>query len=332
MESNRLINVIGWYDKNNIGDEAYKISFKRLWPNANFVFTNTPIDSADEYVIGGGDVVSFSALDSMIKIRNNKHMMSVSFPDNVYDRHFDSYYRIWVRDQYSLDNAIKSGIKNAKIVPDFAFSLNADQRRGNRILKDIFKKENLDLYSSRIGIIMNAHMMPGHNCSAVKSSAFEKFTWELSSFCDNYSASFVFIPFGTSFPWDDRAAASAVASKCKFWKKNCAIYERMKVQDTLDLISSLDATINARLHGSIFSTIGATPFIDITHNHKNINFLKTINEERNAIEYASFQKEKLKTMIDERILCKNKYSADLKRKRNEQKRILKKYSDTVSFV
>jgi len=332
MESNRLINVIGWYDKNNIGDEAYKISFKKIWPNANFVFSDIPIESADEYVIGGGDVVSSSLLNSVSKIKNNKNMMSISFPDSVSDNHFDEFQRVWVRDQYSLDNAVKFGLKNAEIVPDFAFSLNADQRKGDQILKGIFKKEKLDLYSNRIGIIVNAHMMTGHNCSAVKSSLFEKFTWELSSFCDNYSASFIFIPFGTSFPWDDRAAASSVASKCKFWKKNCVIYDRMTVQDTLDLVSSLDVLISTRLHGSIFSTIGTTPFVDITHNHKNINFLKTINEERNAISYSSFQKEELKNMIDERIICKNKYSADLKEKRDEQKRIIKRYSDTISFL
>lgn len=325
MESNRIINVIGWYGKNNIGDEAYKIAYKSLWPNSEFVFSDTAID-AGYYILGGGDVVSSSFLKKDIN-----SVMSVSFPVQTDAEKLKNCQRIWVRDQVSLDNAKNMNL-DAELVPDFAFALRPNPAEGIRYIKSIFKEEKLDLYSQRIAVIINSHVLSASDSLASKYIQFERFAWEMASLADSFPASFIFIPFGTSFPWDDRTACSAVASKCKFWKKNFCMYNRISVQETLDILSACDAAISMRLHSSIFCTIGHTPFVDITHNHKNPNFLKTIHKENWAIPYNSFCKEIAKKELQSRLDNQKNDSEFLRDISNEKRNELKTKTSSVSFI
>lgn len=325
MESNRIINVIGWFGKNNIGDESYKIAYRSLWPNENFVFSDQPVKS-DYCILGGGDVISPTFTKN-----NLDSVLSVSFPVHADAESFKNCKRIWVRDELSLDNAKNIGIE-AELVPDFAFALRPNPADGIRHIRSIFKEERLDLYSQRIAVIVNSHILSASDSLASKYIQFERFAWELASLTDNFPASFIFIPFGTSSPWDDRTAFSAVASKCKFWKKNCSIYNRISVQETLDIISACDSAISMRLHSSIFCAIGHTPFVDITHNHKNPQFLKTINKEEWGIPYNSLCKEAAKNALQARLNNQTKDSEYLREISDAKRNELRTKASSISFI
>jgi polysaccharide pyruvyl transferase WcaK-like protein len=327
MEGNRLVNVVGWYGKNNIGDEAYKTAFCELWPETNFVFSDEPVE-ADYHILGGGDVISPTFVN---KLKSPFSVMSVAMPSHADAKSLSRADRIWVRDQVSLDNANNLGLK-AELVPDFAFALDPKPADGLVKLKASFRKEDLELYSKKIAVIVNSHVSATHNSLAWKYIQFERFTWDLANVADNFSASFVFMPFGTSFPWDDRTAAAAVASKCKFWKKNQIMYDRMSVQDTLNVISACDACISMRLHSSIFATIGATPFVDITHNHKNPNYLETIKRSDWGIPYQSFCKSTLKSELTKRVEANREESIKLQETYHEQREQLRRRANSISFL
>src|SRR5207249_4018803 len=98
---------------------------------------------------------------------------------------------------------------------------------------------------------------------------FTKFSYDLAWVSDNTACSFVFMPFGTEMPHDDRTSNAFVSSRIKFWQKNSVIYDKLTVQETLDLVSACDAMISTRLHSSIFSVLAGVPLLDVTHNHKN---------------------------------------------------------------
>ena len=325
MESNRVINVVGWYGKNNIGDESYKLTYKNLWPHENFIFSDKPL-KADYHILGGGDIIS----PAFTKNKFNS-IMSVSFPAHAKKENIEGCERIWVRDEQSLNNALNIGIK-AELVPDFAFALRPDPANGIRNIRSLFKKEELDLYSQRVAVVVNSHVSTANDSFASRHIQFERFAWEIASLADNFPASFIFVPFGTSPPWDDRSACSAVMSKCKFWKKNYCIYNRISVQDTLDILSACDAAISMRLHSSIFCTIGNTPFIDVTHNHKNPNFLRTIGKEDWALPYNSFCRESAKKKLNDRINNKKEHSQLLRKISDEQRRMLRTKANSVSFL
>tara|TARA_B100001778_G_scaffold334019_1_gene344013 strand:- start:2472 stop:3452 length:981 start_codon:yes stop_codon:yes gene_type:complete len=325
MESNRVVNVVGWYGKNNVGDESYKLAYKTLWPNENLVFSDEPVE-ADYHILGGGDIVSPS-------FTKNKFdsVMSVSFPAHANPEQLKDCERIWVRDELSLSNAENLGLK-AELVPDFAFALRPNPADGLRKIRSLFKSEELDLYSQRIAVVINSHVSAASDSLASKYIQFERFAWEIASLADNFPASFIFIPFGTSPPWDDRSAAASAASKCKFWKKNCCVYNRLSVQETLDVLSACDAAISMRLHSSIFCTVGHTPFLDITHNHKNPNFLKTIGKQDWSIPYGSFCKESAKTKLMHRLERQKEDSKSLREISDEQRERLRNRANSVSFL
>jgi polysaccharide pyruvyl transferase WcaK-like protein len=295
MDSNK-INVVGWYGKKNTGDESYKLAFPKIFTNYEFIFSENPIENADGYILGGGDVLTTKILEKFTKINKPKHIMSVTVSKNFDKNLLEGFRTIVVRDEASRNRLTNLNI-NPILAPDFSFILEYDRENGKRIIENLFSKEKHDLYNKKIAIIVNGHLVPPHGATAFEQSRFDRFAFDLSIGIDETPASFIFIPFGFKQPWDDRIANSIIASKCKWWKKNIICYEEMKVQEILDIISACDGVVSSRLHSSIFSAATEVPFIDITHNHKNKYFLETIKYEKASIGFIDFNLNRLTNML-----------------------------------
>jgi polysaccharide pyruvyl transferase WcaK-like protein len=167
----------------------------------------------------------------------------------------------------------------------------------NDAIKPYF--QNRDLYQKKVVCVYNAHLSVVQGQLARDQLNFLKVTNDLADIIDRTAASFVFIPFGNDDPWNDRITNSWLASKCKFWKKNFVIYDKISFQQALDIIASADAVISTRLHASIFSCVAKVPFIDITHHDKNLGFLQTVGLEDWSIPYWRFNYEKCLTLLNE---------------------------------
>jgi len=315
------INVVGWYNKKNCGDESYKEAFRKVFPNRNFVFSTTPINDASAYIIGGGDVLTEDLLKRFASIDKPKHIMSVTISKEFDKSLFDNFKTIIVRDLESQSKLHKIGIESA-LYPDFAFSLTYNRDNGKRLIQDLFQKENRDCYEKIVAIIINGHLLPPRECSLVTKTKFDNFLYEVALALDNVAASFLFIPFGTKEPWDDRVCNSMVGSKCKYWKKNLISYNEYSVQDTIDIISACDGVISTRLHSSIFSVLCEVPFVDITHNHKNKAFLQTIGQSQKSIEYSE-------TTINS---LTNAINTCLERKDDETKNLVCSYKNRLDSL
>ena len=129
----------------------------------------------------------------------------------------------------------------------------------------------------------------------------QKAAQDIASVADNTSASFVFFPMSTGSPYDDRVANGLISSRCKFWKKNLCVYDKLSVQDTLNLVSACDAVISTRLHSSIFSVLANVPFVDLIHHDKNESFLRTCDLQEFGISYWSFGSHQLKTHLNKML-------------------------------
>ena len=123
---------------------------------------------------------------------------------------------------------------------------------------------------------------------------------------DDTNASFVFIPFGGGDPQNDRITNGLAYAKCKFWKKNLMIYDQLSVQDTLDIFAAADASINTRLHASIFSTITGTPFIDLIHHDKNRVFVHSIMRPQWGLDYWHFNLNSARQLLNQFLGDKRK--------------------------
>lgn len=296
--------TMGWYDHNNLGDESYKDTFCSLFPQHNFIFSDNPkkelIDKCDVVLLGGGNVIKQAYLDELQKIKNKPiYGFSIGMEDENLNIPPKLFKHIYARDENTL-NILKKKKIPCSYFPDSAFILQGNAEEGRHWLKAKYKQENLDLYENVIAIVVNSYILHNNLSSLARDSvAFLKFSYDLARIADETNASFVFIPFGTGMPIDDRVANGWVASKCKYWKKNLVIFDRINYKTALNIISSANLTISSRLHSSIFSYVAGTPFIDITHHSKNEFFLKSIGKQHLSVPFWNFDIDKVRILIDD---------------------------------
>ena len=321
------IHVYGWYNKNNCGDEAYKLAFSKVFPKYKFTFTDLDAKlTSDTCIIGGGDIFNDSYVNRALKAKNryiiSTGVNSLSPIDKI--PYFD---KVIVRDKDAYDQ-IKH-YKNAAYMPDIAVSLEPNKARGEELIKSLSNRT--ELYEKKIGIIINAYLLPNTNSLNRDFLTFNHVASHLVNTIDTTPASFVFIPMSTGMPFDDRISNGVIAHQCKFWKKNLYITEQLGVQDTLDIISACDVVVSSRLHSTIFSMLSEVPFLDITHHDKNRRYVDSLGFSNFSVPYWYFDpiqfKSKLSTLMANDLVYKDK----IKAVRLKQKEILTKVSNQISF-
>lgn len=275
----KQVTVLGWHGYKNIGDDSYTLAFPLLFPNYQFVFTDKLYKKEEIVILGGGDVMNPCFLSQLEKFKPvKKYAMSVDIahPRNDFDLVIP---------------------RNTGEMLDFAFVLQPNKTKGQEIINRLFV--GADLYQKKVVIVMNNFLVPDENTLSRDYLTFEKACYDLARLMDSTSASFILLPFGNGFPRNDRIPNSILYSRCKFWKKNLVVYEQLDAQQTLDVCSAVDAVITTRLHGGIFSCIGGTPFIDLTHHSKTKFFLETIQKPEFGVNYWSMDINAVRKLLDE---------------------------------
>lgn len=290
--------VFGWYDHENCGDEAYKLAFPALFPGHTFTFTDRPQGLRTPLILGGGNVVSDAFLKPLEALPGEKSLLSVGLAGfDQADRLSGLFRHVCVRDPASLDLLRSAGV-TAVYLPDFAFALRPDRERGRRLIQRLFQEARADLYGKVVVAVVNAYLAADHEIGGRKYVTFLKAAFDLARVVDGTNASFLFVPFGGGGYANDRVTNAWVAARCKFWKKNAVVYERLGVQDTLDIVSAADAAISSRLHSSIFSTIGGVPFVDLTHHDKNRHYLEAVGRANWSVNYWSLDADRLAALLN----------------------------------
>jgi polysaccharide pyruvyl transferase WcaK-like protein len=302
------ITVLGWYDHGNCGDESYKIAFPLLFPNHTMTFVDHPDkvpSHTNRIFVGGGDVLR-RPFTTKIKDFTSKGIpvtaVSVTItPDSEWDSlsYFD---KLLIRDGKSLDITRDYPELSSKCfyMPDFSFALTPNKEHGNVLLKQFFEKNKKELKDKVIVIVLNDYIAFNDNNSPAKHVwIFNRLALKISETIQDMDASFVFLPFSTMSPWDDRAISAWVCDKVKKnYLKNLVIYDVLGVKDTLNIIASADVVISSRLHSTIFSAISSVPFIDITHHDKNMGFLKTLGKEDWSVSFWDFDTTKFQSLLN----------------------------------
>ena len=297
------ITALGWYDHGNIGDEAYKIAFPKIFPSHKFTFTDVLQNDCECVFLGGGDVLQKYFLEQLKKTKIPKYAMSVNIGCQDVNLYIHLFKQCFVRNLCPTTDTMLS-------VADFAFVLEACPEQGKKIIKRLFQENKADLYDRVIIIVLNAYLCSSENSLARDHINFDKVCYDLARIMDNTPASFLLLPFGNGFPHNDRLASSALYTKCKYWKKNVLLYKELSVQGTLDVVSAANMMIGSRLHASIFSCIGGTPFIDLTHHNKTALFLESINKDW-SVNYWNFNNERLKALMSDFQTNEQFYKEDL---------------------
>lgn len=326
--------VIGWVNHKNIGDESYKLSFPTVFKDQNFHFGDAVNlnEPSDAVVLGGGDIFNETYVSRVLRIPTKRRLaISVSANSNTPIHLLDRFDQIFVRDQRSVDFLTGHNVP-CTYMPDVSTSLSGNAQLGKEYLRKAFADEGLELYQKVVGVVFNAHLFPGKSDMYARDFlTFNYVSSQLGKVIDDTSASFVFFPMSTGMPHDDRITNSYLANRCKFWKKNCLIYDRLSVQETMNLVAGCDAVISSRLHTSIFCLNSNVPFIDVTHHDKNRSFLESQGLEDCSVSYWNFDMEKTKSLLSS-MLNGNDYRARLQHIHQRQIEVLERESKNVHFV
>jgi len=322
--------VYGWYGRGNIGDESYKLSFPQAFPDRQFTFGK--VGSDGPIILGGGDILCEQYVKYVLDYPTKYKKFAVSVSANA-NSPFDllaKFDHLYVRDTRSV-NLLKARGIPCTYMPDISTGLVADVVKGKEWIQQAFKESSAELYNKCVGVVFNAHLNSGSDILARDYMNFLKVSWDLGKLMDETPASFILFPMSTSMPWDDRLTNACVATRCKFWKKNLVVYEKLTVQETLNMISACDVLISSRLHSGIFSLTSGVPFIDITHHDKNKGFLETAGLEDWSVSYWQFDYDHIKNLLND-MLSKEEYRQRAVDIKNKQLQVLRKESNNVCFV
>lgn len=295
--------VYGWYGKDNIGDESYKLSFPRLFTNHELTFTEKLTDELvaghDAIILGGGNILNKHHLNRLKPYAGKVPMVafSVGHTDDIEFSDLGMFSQIFVRDFKALSR-LRAQDVTCCYCPDAAFSFEPDVERGRMIMHRLISEEVIDPQKNTVGVIINGHLA-GHGQEGLGRDMFrfQTFAYDMANILDRLDVNCIFLSMMARPPWDDRTAGGWVSSRCRRWNKNVVIYDRWGVQDTLDVMSALDAVVSTRLHSSIFATLSGVPFIDIWHHDKNLSYLETVGRLGWAIPFWDFSRERTHELL-----------------------------------
>lgn len=264
MERNVL--VFGWYGHQNIGDEAFKDSFRYLFPEYKLKFVDQipkNLDGYDALMIGGG-----SFLDQSIK-----NLADVQIPMAFVGIGLDGVHP---------DN--QPALDRAKIIVTRNKAKGRPKARYNHIADLVFAqtvpaRQKPDI----ITVMVNNHFSPSPNAPEWKSRSWDWFCVEFAQTCDRLIAQHQcpvwFLPMCTLPIVDDRRAAAYIIDRMVYKAWAMHIQEPMSRDQIVAAIGRSHMLISQRFHGLVFSAMSGVPFVAINGHSKIENLTKLLKYE-----------------------------------------------------
>lgn len=281
--------VLGYYNRKNLGDEAYKIALPRIFPQSNLIFHNvddTDIDLSKykSVIVGGGDLFNEYFLKKIKEILKYVKLPVIGFsiglpylscitPANV--AIFD---RIFTRNKQELELLqLLIGSDRVHYLPDATFIF--DKPVHHEIhLEDIFK----NLPSLGINIFHNQKRILGIFLAQSMSDSpniVSNIVTVLSNIQrrnDNTEIRFYIFDTSGKLVQDDNGISKIVSSRVN-GSSHFKYHKIVNEQDPLKMLDSmkdLNIAICTRFHAHIFCTILNIPFLSIANTPKVQKYLE----------------------------------------------------------
>lgn len=279
------INIIGWYDRNNCGDESFRYVFNDIFLGQEIVYsTKNIIENCDHYILGGGDVVKDFYINN---IPNNVNLNCIGVglgyeSESILLKKLN-LNSIFIRNKKDVKILEDIGIKS-KYTPDIVFKL----KKPDTI------NENIKSNRKNLAVILTDHVNPSVVNKNIKEFNYnEYFKWELAEaldiLCEYYKI--YFIALSDSYCAIDNKMHMDVQSRMNFGYKTSLIIESKNPFRLMDTLQQMDVVLSMKFHGMIFSNICHVPFINIGKSRKTQEYCKEQNLEDLSFEPKTFNKE-----------------------------------------
>jgi polysaccharide pyruvyl transferase WcaK-like protein len=241
MECNS-ITFIGFYDKGNTGDQAYKeVLSSYFGPHTSFVDFEVNRIDGETYVIGCGDLINQYYLD-MLPDNTRYYMYCVGAQNDYLINQVLSGARelngIWVRNTRQVAMVSKLVRCKCEYVPDITFKKKVHHTWTGK--------------SNKLTVIMNAHVILHKETKELT---------ELARVLDSADMEISFLPMCINDDVNDVELAKKVASLMK--SNNFKILGQQTPDSVMKEVADSRMVVSMRLHGLIFSAMAGTPFVSL---------------------------------------------------------------------
>jgi len=253
-----MINVLGWYGRNNCGDEAFKDAFEVLFRGEELSFTVEKIEEeASRLILGGGDVVKPYYLDV---IPNDKPIeligVGLGYESEIELLASKKVTRAFFRNKEDVKLAQEKGI-NAVLCPDLAFLLPKPDGLTTPVPRSRPEKKKL-------AVLLSDNVNPTLEFKRESYYA-EYFKSEMAESLDylNEWYEIYFLPLSHELYSFDCKMHMDVANRMrKPIQQN--IYTVPKTpRETIEFIAQMDLVVTAKFHGIIFSVLAGVPYVSV---------------------------------------------------------------------
>lgn len=267
------ISIVGWYGKNNVGDDAFKVVFESFFKDHLIEFVTPPqiCQDSDLVILGGGSVVSPFYLNSMPTTKKYALGVDIAYQSEIDLLEKHQFKEVYVRNSTDLDLMKSKLTCNVHSIPDLAFYLKPSN-------KDLLSKYKKYPNKKTVGVFATDYVNPAidrpYNPYSQRSYNFKtKLADKIDYFQKDYEV--ILFPCSTGGYGDDRRINLDIMAYCKNQPTN--VLDTISPQDMIDIIKDLDFSICMRFHSHIFSMIAGTPFLSIEFTRKVQLFLKENN-------------------------------------------------------
>jgi polysaccharide pyruvyl transferase WcaK-like protein len=280
---NYPVNIFGYYNHNNAGDEAFSLFFRNVFRGhpVNFINHKEQLPAVDRLILGGGAVLNDYFFERLPEF---KKLDVIGCSSDTDDSDLDHLARISdklgivaLRSERDAIAAQSLGV-NAEYFPDIVFGLN--NPKPTLSLDAVAKLGELPTASEKekqsAVIFLSDHYSVRQPGNDARAAQIEKYKQELAASFDALSSEYnlIFIPMSIFHNARDYVFAHDVVSRMANPERAIFISRYFHPASILDIVTSIaDVVISMRLHGLIFGIVCRKPTINIGDGRKNIDLM-----------------------------------------------------------
>ncbi|CAH6421728.1 Polysaccharide pyruvyl transferase [uncultured virus] len=297
--------VIGYYNKGNLGDDAYQGVMDQFFPNSILEFIGSrrlstiKSEDYDAIVVGGGDIINdYFNNDIQPFLKNFKgpkiaFSIGIPFPSLINDKYLGHFDHVFTRNYEDLRDLQKLlGSHRAHFVPDIALAYKPS-RPHKSITTDASGKLNAGergfpsftgkVDQKKCGVFLVGNLMDfpkivediGHLIGKVA------LTHDVVLYCFNptedtkiseHVRDVTLNRLNNSHTDDTRL--NGLLSNAKNGNRIVVDTNKYTAQEMIDIMTELDFAVCMRYHSHIFCTVAGTPFMSISSTRKTRSYMK----------------------------------------------------------